>query len=156
MAVVTYDGMDGLENFSETAKSVLKGGAIGALTGLGVVFVTNKLPFVSTLSPIFKGVVQLGLVAGVTALAKDKVGDDVATAMGVGGASVVIGSLVGQLLTHHTAATKQGFYGYGDAVAPVVEELDGYADAVSPEVEVLDGYGYAEMPEDEGIYVEVE
>ena len=174
MAAIVYDGLDGMEAFSETAKQALKGGAIGAATGLGVVFLTNKIGFLSKMNPIVKGVVQLGVVIGVATLAKDKVGEEVAAGMGVGGSAVILGTLVGQLLSHRNTATPQNAaakHGWGEAVAPVIEEYDGYGEAVAPVIEEeLDGYGevYDDEPEvyvdgygvaeedEEGIYVDVE
>jgi len=148
---VIYDGVDGFENIGETTKNILKGGAIGAATGLASIFLTNKLPVISTMNPLIKSVVGLGIVIGASALAKDKLGEETAAAMGIGGASVVLGVAFSQLLSGkihmpHIGA-KHGFQGYAGAVAPVVEEVDGYGDAVAPVVESVDGYGYAEPVE---------
>jgi len=169
MAAIVYDGMDGFEQFTDTAKQVLKGGAIGAATGLASIFITNKIGFLARMHPVVKGLIQLGIVTGAAALLKDKVGEDVATGIGVGGGALVLGVMVGQLVKPlNPVPAVHGLYGYGDAVAPVVEEvggLYGYGDAVAPVVEEVDGMdGYAESPEveveyagdeEEGVYVEV-
>ncbi len=169
---VIYDGVDGFENIGETTKNILKGGAIGAATGLASIFLTNKLPVISRMNPLIKSVVGLGIVIGASALAKNKLGEETAAAMGIGGASVVLGVAFSQLLSgklhmpHPHVGAKHGFYGYGDALAPVVEEMDGYGDALAPVVETVDGYegepvevdvvdGYGQTDE-EGIVVTVE
>jgi hypothetical protein len=158
---VIYDGVAGFDNVGETAKNVIKGGAIGAATGLATIFVTNKIPVINRMNPIIKSVIELGIVIGITALAKDKLGEETATAMGVGGASVVLGAAISKLLAKkfHSAPQvvpgKHGFEGYGDAVAPIIEEVDGYGDAVAPVVEEVDGYGNEGELEEEPVEVDV-
>lgn len=162
MAAIVYDGMDGFEQFTDTAKQVLKGGAIGAATGLASIFITNKIGFLARMHPVVKGLIQLGLVTGAATMLKDKVGEEVATGIGVGGGALVLGVMIGQLVKPlNPMPAVHGWY--GDAVNPVIEEMDGYGDVVAPVIEEMDGYAevpeveveYAGDEEDEGVYVEV-
>jgi hypothetical protein len=165
-SVVEYEGFEGLQDVGEVAKEVLKGSAIGAVTGLGTVLLVNKLPVIGHMNPVVKGLVGMGIVIGISALAKDKVGDAVATGMGVGGGALVLGTTIGEIIKSRkqhavpkvATPPKHGYgdvvavvpevdyegygygEGYGDAVAPVVdvesEEYEGYGDAVAPVVDV--------------------